>query len=102
MLRRIVLVGAAALALGALGVPQAAFAKDGKGWHGGGHGWHGGKGWHGGWHGGGWRHFGWRRGWYPGYFYRAPYVYGAYAGCIRWRQVPTPWGYRWRKVNVCY
>lgn len=98
MLRRIVLVAAAVLALGALAVPQAAFAKGGKG----GHGWHGGKGWHGGWHGGGWRHYGWRGGWYPGYAYRAPYVYGAYAGCVRWRQVATPWGFRWRKVNVCY
>jgi hypothetical protein len=31
-----------------------------------------------------------------------PYYAGYYGGCHRWRLVPTPWGPRWRLVNVCY
>jgi hypothetical protein len=26
----------------------------------------------------------------------------AYSSCYRWRQVLTPWGWQWRRVNVCY
>lgn len=99
MLRRMIVAAAAVAALGVLAIPQTASARYG-GWYGG-HSWHGGHGWHG-WHGG-WRHrphWGWRHG-FPRYgFYRGGY--GAYAGCIRWRQVPTPWGFQWRRVNVCY
>jgi len=27
---------------------------------------------------------------------------GYYGGCYQQRWVPTPYGYRWRTVNVCY
>jgi hypothetical protein len=30
-----------------------------------------------------------------------PY-YGYYDGCYRWRWVATPWGWRFRRLNVCY
>ena len=88
-------------------------------------GWHGG-GWHGGWHGGGWHGGGWGRGpavgiglglglagaaaygypYYGGYY---GYPYGYYAsygyyggGCIRVQRFWTPYGWRIRRVNVCY
>ena len=101
MLRRTTLAAAAVLAVGLLAAPSSASA----GWR---HGWHGGPGWHGGWNGGwnrGW-HGGWRArhwGWRPAFPRYGVYGgYGAYAGCIRWRQVPTPWGFQWRRINVCY
>jgi hypothetical protein len=71
--------------------------------------------------GGNWRgrgaYAGWNRGWNRGgYRYRfgRPYYgygflpfyaaagYGLYNGCYQWRRVPTPWGWQWRRVNVCY
>jgi hypothetical protein len=30
------------------------------------------------------------------------YPYYASYGCYRWRQVPTVFGWQWRRVNVCY
>lgn len=101
MLRRLTLAAAAALAVGLLAAPETASAGYRH------HGWHGGGGWNGGWHGG-WRPRAWHPhrywgGWrgYPRYgFYGGPYR--AWAGCVRWRQVPTPWGFQWRRVNVCF
>lgn len=37
--------------------------------------------------------------WYPGF--GVGYFAGGYAGCYQQRLVPTPFGYRWRTVNVC-
>ncbi|WP_315739457.1 MULTISPECIES: sulfur globule protein precursor [unclassified Bradyrhizobium] len=91
MLRKLSLIAAAAVALGAAALaPTAASAH----WHGG---WHGG-----GWHGGGW-HGGWHRPFYgPRFFVGGPaYSYG-YGGCYVRRVVPTPWGPRWRLINRCY
>ncbi|WP_257168255.1 sulfur globule protein precursor [Bradyrhizobium sp. SRS-191] len=92
MLRKLSLIVAAAVSLGAAAlVPTAASAH----WHGG---W-GGGGWHHGWHGG----YGWHRPFYgPRVFVGGPvYSYG-YGGCYVRRVVPTPWGPRWRVVNRCY
>jgi hypothetical protein len=73
----------------AVGVPGAASAWHGGGWHGGGGGWHGGwgGGWHRGWGWGGPRFYG---GFYPAY-------YGAYGGCWRW----VRWPY-WHRIWACY
>jgi len=90
MLRKLSLAAVAAVSLGVAALaPTAASAH----WHGGGGGWHGG-GWHGGFH----RHFGSRFLFVGGPSY---YSYG-YGGCYVRRLVPTPWGLRWRLVNVCY
>jgi len=87
MLRKLSLAAVAAVSLGAAALaPTAASAH----WHGGG--WHGG-----GWHGGGFRHF-----YGPRFFVGGPAYYGGYGGCYQRRLVPTPWGPRWRLVNVCY
>jgi hypothetical protein len=87
MLRKLSLAAVAAVSLGVAALaPTAASAH----WHGGG--WHGG---YGGFH----RHFGGSRFFFvggPSY-----YSYG-YGGCYARRLVPTPWGLRWRLVNVCY
>jgi hypothetical protein len=87
MLRKLSLAAVAAVSLGVAALaPTAASAH----WHGGG--WHGG---YGGFH----RHFGGSRFFFvggPSY-----YSYG-YGGCYVRRLVPTPWGLRWRLVNVCY
>jgi hypothetical protein len=91
MLRKIALVAAAAVALGAASLaPTAASAH----WHGG---FHGHPGHFGGYHGG-WRHgFGYG----PRFVIGAP-VYAGYNACLRKRWVPTPFGPRLRWVNVCY
>ncbi|MBI5128247.1 MAG: hypothetical protein HZA66_02280 [Rhodopseudomonas palustris] len=112
-------------ALVALAAPTAASARGG--FHGGG--WHGG-GWHGGgWHGGGW-HGGWRGpgfgigavgvglglglaapyawggygpAYYNGYGYSYPAAVGYDDGCyLRTQRVWTPYGWRLRRVEVCY
>ena len=88
MFRKLVLVAAAAVALGATALaPTTASAR----WHGG-----GGGGWH---HGGG-------GGFHRGYGFGPRFAYyGAYGGgygCYRTRYVRTPWGVRLRRVNVCY
>ena len=90
MFRKLVLVAAAAVALGATALaPTTASAR----WHGGGGGWHHGGGWHGG-------------GFHRGYGFGPRFAYyGAYGGgygCWRTRYVRTPWGLRLRRVNVCY
>ena len=86
MLRKLSLAAVAAVSLGAAALaPTAASAH----WHGGG--------WHGVWHGGGFRHF-----YGPRFFVGGPVYYGGYGGCYQRRLVPTPWGPRWRLVNVCY
>lgn len=83
MLRKLVLGIAAAASLSAMALaPSAASAHPwGGGW----------GGWHGGYH-----HFhGFRYG-----FIGVP-VYDN-GGCYATRRVMTPFGYRWRTVNVCY
>ena len=90
MLRKLSLAAVAAVSLGVAALaPTAASAH----WHGGGWG-----GWHGG-YGGFHRHFGGPRFFFAGG--PAYYSYG-YGGCYVRRLVPTPWGLRWRLVNVCY
>jgi hypothetical protein len=88
MLRKLSLAAVAALSLGVAALaPTAASAH----WHGGG--------WGGGWHGGFGHHWG------PRFFVGGPVYYGGYGygygGCYVRRLVPTPWGLRWRLVNVC-
>jgi len=89
-MRRIMLVIVAIAAVGLAAQSTDAWARGG---------WHGHGGWHGGWH------RGWRGGWgyfaYPYYgpYYYAPYYYG---GCYRVRSVLTPYGWRWRRVWVCW
>jgi hypothetical protein len=93
MLRKLTLAITASVALGAAALaPTAASAR----WHGdhGGHGGHGGHGWH--------RpfvHHGFIGG--PRFAYGGP-AYIAGNPCFRTRWVPTPWGPRLRRVNVCY
>ena len=89
---------AAALVASVAALPTAASAR-----------WHGGWGW-----GAGAAGFGIGLGLgaaaaspYYGYYGPGPYYYGggpyAYAGgCWRSRRVWTPYGWRWRRVNVCY
>jgi hypothetical protein len=84
MLRKLTLAAAATAALGFVALaPTAASAH-----------WHGGPGFHGrAFHHGFWGG--------PRYAFAAPaYVYGN--PCVRTRWVPTPWGPRLRRVNVCY
>jgi hypothetical protein len=116
-LSRAALAVAAALAFGSLPAATDAAAHPV-------HGGHGGGGFHGGYHGGGYRAhpgFGAHRG--PGFrgayhrpyavryyrhgyhrygYYHHPYYHYHYYGCYRWRYVATPWGWRLRRVNVCY
>jgi hypothetical protein len=88
MLRKLSLAAVAALSLGVAALaPTSASAWGG---------------WHGGWHGGGFYHH-W--GWGPRIYVGGPVYYGGYGGyggCYVRRLVPTPWGPRWRLVNVCY
>jgi hypothetical protein len=88
MLRKLSLAAVAAISLGVAALaPTSASAWGG---------------WHGGWHGGGFYHHGWG----PRIFVGGPVYYGGYGygygGCYARRLVPTPWGPRWRLVNVCY
>ena len=39
--------------------------------------------------------------WHPGVGIGLGFLAGGYAGCYQQRLVPTPFGYRWRTVNVC-
>ncbi len=85
MFRKLALVLAASAALGAAALaPTAASA----------HGW--------GHHGGHWGHGGWGHGF--GFGFSPVVVSGGYAddGCLVQRRVRTPYGIRWRTVNVCY
>ncbi len=45
-------------------------------------------------------HGGWHGGWGGLYAFGGPAYY--YGGCWQRRWVPTPFGMRWRLVNVCY
>jgi hypothetical protein len=84
MLRKLSLAAVAAVSLGVSALaPTAASAH----WYGGGYGWHG----------GGWHHH-----WWGPRFVGGPAYYGSYGGCYVRRWVATPWGPRWRVVNVCY
>jgi hypothetical protein len=81
MLRKLVLGLAAAASLGAMALaPSAASAHPWGGW--------------GGWHG--YHHF---HGFHYGFIGVPVYDNG---GCYATRRIMTPYGYRWRTVNVCY
>jgi hypothetical protein len=57
-----------------------------------------------GWHGGHWGH-GWGHGHGFGFGFSPVIVTGgtyAVDGCLVQRRVRTPYGIRWRTVNVCY
>lgn len=82
MLRKLTLALAATAALGAAALaPTAASA--------------------GGWHG---HHHHWGHGWGYGIGFSPLVVSGGYddSGCYVQRRVRTPYGVRWRTVNVCY
>jgi len=79
MLRKLIIVLTATVAIGAAAIPTSASAY-----------WHGHGGWYGGWRGPGW-------GYYPYAFAPTPY----YGGCYRNVRVGTPYGWRWRRVWVC-
>jgi hypothetical protein len=52
-----------------------------------------------GWKGGGWHHHH-----HHGHGFGIGFIgggYGGYDGCYQTRRVPTPYGYRFRTVNVC-
>jgi hypothetical protein len=89
-MRKTMLAVAAAIALGTASIATGAVAAPHGG---GGHVGHIG----GGLHGGGYRG-GWHGGWGGLYAYGGPW-YGD--GCWVRRLVPTPFGLRWRLVNVC-
>lgn len=81
-MRKTMLAIAAAVALGTATMTTGAMAAP-----------HGHFGGHGGFHGG------WGGGWGGLYAFGGPAYYG---GCWQRRWVPTPYGMRWRLVNVCY
>jgi hypothetical protein len=79
MFRKLTLALVAAASLGAMALaPTAASAGGGGGW------------------GGGWHHH--HHGFGIGFIGGG---YGGYEGCYQVRRVPTPYGYRFRTVNVC-
>ena len=81
MLRKLVIGLAAAASLSAMALaPSAASAHPWGGW--------------GGWHG--YHHF---HGFHYGFIGVPVYDNG---GCYATRRIMTPFGYRWRTVNVCY
>jgi hypothetical protein len=90
MLRKFTLALVAAAALGAMALAPTA-ASAGGGGKGGGSGWKGGGG------GDSWHHHNFNHG------FGINYIGGGYGddGCFVTRRVPTPFGYRWRTVNVC-
>jgi hypothetical protein len=79
MFRKLALAVVAAASLGAAALTPSAASAHGWGWHGGHHHHHGFYG--------------------PGF--RVGYV-GVGPGCYVTRRVMTPYGLRWRTVNVCY
>jgi hypothetical protein len=97
MSRMSVLALAAILALGSISIATEASARGGH--IGGGRGFGGAAHFGGGGHFGGF-HSGFAR---RGFGFGLPY-YGLYAynGCWRSRRVLTPYGWLWRRVNVCY
>ena len=83
MLRKLILGLVAAASLSAMALAPTAASAGGGG---------GGGGW-----GGGYHHHHWGHGFGIGY------IGGGYGddGCYVTRRVPTPFGYRWRTVNIC-
>ena len=84
MFRKLALVLAASAALGAAALAPTAVSAHG-------------------WHSGHWGHGGWGHGF--GFGFSPVVVTGGYAdndGCLVQRRVRTPYGIRWRTVNVCY
>lgn len=79
MFRKLALAFVAAASLGAMALTPSAASAHGWGWHGGHH-----------FHGG-----------FYGPAFGIGYV-GAGGGCYVSRRVMTPYGLRWRTVNVCY
>ena len=80
MLRKLALALAASAALGAAALSPTAASAHGWGHH-------------------------WGHGWGHGYGFGPVIVAGGYAddaGCYVQRRVRTPYGIRWRTVNVCY
>lgn len=84
MLRKLALAIAASAALGAAALSPTAASAHGWGHH--------------------WGH-GWGHGYGYGFGFSPVIVSGGYAddsGCYVQRRVRTPYGIRWRTVNVCY
>jgi hypothetical protein len=79
MFRKLALAFVAAASLGAAALTPSAASAHGWGWHGHHHHHHG----------------------FYGHGFRVGYV-GTGPGCYVTRRVMTPWGLRWRTVNVCY
>ena len=52
--------------------------------------------------GGFWPHHHHHHHWGHGHGFRIGFVGGGYDGCYVTRRVLTPFGLRWRTVNVCY
>jgi len=52
--------------------------------------------------GGFWPHHHHHHHWGHGHGFRIGFVGGGYDGCYVTRRVLTPYGFRWRTVNVCY
>ncbi len=92
MLRKLALglVAAASLGIAAFAPTSASAYYDGPHYRGG-H--HDGSHYRGGHHG-----FGVHRGWHG---WRGAHAHFRHHGCIQQRLVPTPWGPRYRTVNVC-
>lgn len=82
MLRKLALglVAAASLGIAAFAPTTSASANDGPHYRGGNHG------------------FGMHRNWHG---WRGAHAHFRHRGCIQQRLVPTPWGPRYRTVNVC-
>jgi hypothetical protein len=80
MFRKLALAFVAAASLGAMALTPSTASAHGWGWHGGHHHFHGGG--------------------FYGPAFGIGYVGGG--GCYVSRRVMTPWGLRWRTVNVCY
>ena len=52
--------------------------------------------------GGFWPHHHHHHHWCHGHGFRIGFAGGGYDGCWQTRRVLTPFGFRWRTVNVCY
>lgn len=114
MLRKALVALAAAAAIGIAFIPTESMARPGGGFHSGGvHGGFAGRGFAGhgfagrGFAGRGFAGHGFRGRFFTGYglgFY-GPYAYYpdyTYDGCYRLHRVLTPYGWRWRRIYVCY
>jgi hypothetical protein len=52
--------------------------------------------------GGFWPHHHHHHHWGHGHGFKIGFIGGGYGGCYVTRRVLTPYGFRWRTVNVCY